>query len=385
MARPQIPLQMAPHTTTLLPIKQGGSRSYDVFILSGDSSGLELVLPREQSASEYLLRVQGALKTLEVVEDRPLSEVAADIVSIGFDVLKSRLPNDSMLRDSIHLDAAVAYMTSLKNMMASAATTELNPAPFYGRVRKDATAYTERCMFGHTFKGSFGFTIQSPLTLHENVQNALFEETIPFERRVIQRLAQGVSAIQSAASTDSLSAITSEQEVSLSANGLEIFADLIEQGGGAVGLSFDFSREVPANSALESNRDFTVSQAHVEVAREAARILRKRPISKEAHLLGNVITLRNETDPTQLMEDAASREVQIAWESEDFGKLKVRVALNAPDYLSALKAHANGRPVSVLGMLEKVGMRWFLRDPKEALRKELIIEPDGGIGFELCR
>jgi hypothetical protein len=153
--------------------------------------------------------------------------------------------------------------------------------------------------------------------------------------------------------------------VSLSANGLEIFATLVEQGGGRVGFSFDLSKEIAAPASWSGSRAFSVSQAHVEVSRAAAKILRKRPVSRETVLTGKIVTLRNETDPTQLMEDAQSREISVAWDSEDFGEVKVRVALNAKDYLTALNAHGKGRTVSLSGTLEKVGARWFLREPRD--------------------
>lgn len=355
-----------PYKARLLASRSGGYKGFDIYLLENAGDSLEILLPRDNTVSEYQTRISGALKTLEDVEDRDVSDIVADITSIGFDVVRSHIPNSYLTAEAIYLDSAVEYMRTLRSLLASSATTELHPAPFYGRVRKEAAAYSDRCLFGHTFRGSFGFTVQSPLTVLESTP-VLFEveREIPFERRVIQRLAATLGQVSQAAIDNTLETAVDNSQVGLSANGFDILANLIANAGGQVSLSFSFSREWA--SVLTDGRSpfYTVSAPHIEIAREAAKILRRRPVSQDASVRGLVVTLRNETNPAQLMEDAESREVQIAWNTEDFGDIRVRVALNASDYLKAIEAHGLGRTVSVRGTLEKVGVRWFLRKPKE--------------------
>jgi hypothetical protein len=58
---------------------------------------------------------------------------------------------------------AANYIAGVKTLLAATATTEMHPLPHFLRVRKEATDYAETCQFAHTFRGSFGFTIESPV------------------------------------------------------------------------------------------------------------------------------------------------------------------------------------------------------------------------------
>ena len=64
---------------------------------------------------------------------------------------------------SVRLDIAEAFLKNAKGLLAAAATTEVSPKPFFGRVTKAAVVYSDDCRFAHTFRGSFGFAIESPV------------------------------------------------------------------------------------------------------------------------------------------------------------------------------------------------------------------------------
>lgn len=332
----------------------------EIFQLGEPGSKVEVILPPNYEASEFRSRISGVLKTLEIVEERDLTEVIAEVNQIGFDVLRSHLPNARMVTDAVPLDVAAKHIGAMKNLLASAATTEIKPVPYYGRLRKGAKLYSERCLFGHTFRGSFGFTVQSPVAEPDRA-DALFEGAlnVPFERHVLVRLQLGLQQVADAVDRNSIASAI-ESVDALSANGYDILASLIE-GAGHLSLDFAFSREYPA--AVEGGRiedHFEIGTRHVEVARETAIALRKRPVDRDATVIGLVTTLRNETDPNHLMADALDREIQITWRSEDFGKIRVRVALNADDYRKAILAHLANETVAVNGRLIRSGKRWVL-------------------------
>lgn len=346
----------------LLASRFGGARKFEIFSWTDDTSNIEILLPTDAASAEYKARVQDALHTLQITEDRDVRDVVSDITSIGYDVVRSRLPNSYALNESIHLDSAVSHMSTMRKLLTSAATTELRPLPFYGRVRREAKSYSERCMFGHTFRGSFGFTIQSPLSTPSE-SNGLFEPDPPFERRVIQRLTSGIGAISAAVERNSLAPAVNNIQPSLSANGFDILADMVQEAGTRLNLSFSLSREWISVSSQSRVSEFEITPRHLEVAREAAIALRRRSFDEEVTIVGEVITLRNESNPAHLTKDAENREVSVNWKSPDLGRVKVRVALDGEDYLRALRAHELGLSVGVSGRLEKVGRRWVLKNP----------------------
>jgi hypothetical protein len=231
-ARRPMPSELVQNQTIMeafLLARPGGRRNFDIYVLSEDGlEDAELVLPREQTASDYLRRIEGVIRTLSDIEGRNPEEVITDVRMIGYDVVRSRIPNAMIHDDTIHLAVAANFITGIKGLLAAAATTEMKPTPFYKRVRTAASEYADRCKFGHTFRGSFGFTIESLIV--PNVEPTLpqIDQPAPFERRVVQRLAHAVRAVCQAIKSDNQASLVADVSAGFSANAYEQFADLVE-------------------------------------------------------------------------------------------------------------------------------------------------------------
>ncbi len=250
----------------------------------------------------------------------------------------------------------------MRDLLSSSATTEISPRAFYGRVRKAAVEYSSRCLFGHTYQGSFGFTVQSPLTTEE-FQPRLFGETIPSSAKWNNPSSKWFRGRGSSARKTNNLELAMDPETGLSANGFDILADIVENAGGQISLEVAFSRRWQPRVDAPRVETFAFSQQTVEVSREAAERLRAtyKPIEKT--IVGRIINLRNTTDPSQLIPTADSREVVIDFEDEDLGEIKVRILLNAADYLKAVEAHKLGQRLAVDGLLERQGSRYVIPNP----------------------
>jgi hypothetical protein len=365
----ETPLHLAATTDlparTFLESRAKGKRNIDVFVLS--ESGLddvELVIPRDQDVSDLDRRLQGAVSTLSQVEDRSTSEVIASVRSIGFDVVRSRIPDALVMDDTIYLANATDYINGMRDLLAITATTELRPLPFFGRVSKEAAEYSDKCRFGHTYHGSFGFTIESPIT--PNTTRTLFgtDPFPPFERRVVQRMAIGIQQICTAATTDDLRPLIDGVRIGFSANGCERFANLVHDTAySGMSFAFSFSPEWAMSDGLGRSPEFFVGPKHVEVARAAANSLRGDPIELPTEVYGRVVRLQNEADPSDISATTGEREISVFYSSEDYGDLHLRMTLSPADYLLAVEAHRLGRPVRVRGTLVHKGRSWFLLNP----------------------
>jgi len=346
----------------LLAKRWGAAKKFDTFI-SGGSVPIELIVPRDAQSTDYRQRVEDTLRTLEAFEDRSSDAIAAEILFINFDLLKSAVPNSYLSFDAIPLQAAVEHVETLQELLTSSATTEISPKAFYGRVRKAATEYSARCLFGHTYKGSFGFTVQSPLAI-DQAQPTLFEAEIPFERKVVTRLVNGLESISAAQRQNNLD-IALDPDNGLSANGFDVLANLIENAGGHVALEVAFSRRWQRQMEAARVESFEFSSQTVEISREVAEKLRStyKPVLKT--VIGRIINLRNTTDPSRLMQQAKSRNVIIDFEDEDLGDIKVRVTLGAADYLRAVEAHKAGQRIAVDGLLARNGLRYVMENPTQ--------------------
>ncbi len=344
--------------------RASGKRNVQLYVSSAPGlENVELVVPTSVETSETVKRLDGALETLSQVEGRDRIEVITAVRSIGFDVVKSRVPDEQVYGDTINLKQASSYTARMRELLAGGATTEIMPGAYFWRVKKKGSEYAENCRFGHTFKGSFGFTIESPVLQNTHLVLPGMEEfqEPPFERRVIQRLARGIRVLQEAASIEDPGVVVKAYETGLSANMCEYLADLVEQTSpSGLGFSFTFSPEWPT----EPFREAFIGPRHIQVARIAAKAMREQLPPRPETVNGRVIRLQNEADPTDLSDVTLAREVVIHWESED-GDLNVKVALSPSDYLAAAEAHPRGQSVEVKGALERRGWRWIIVSPTD--------------------
>ncbi|HQU25275.1 MAG TPA: hypothetical protein PKX13_13470 [Acidiphilium sp.] len=345
--------------------RTGGRREFEQFVLhDGEMDGIEIILPRDRSSPDYLRQIRGALRTLSDIQERDTTHIITDIRLVGFDVMRSRIPNAMVVDDTILLEVARGYITGVRNLLAATATTEIQPEPFFLRVKKEATEYADGCRFGHTFRGSFGFTVESPVLPNNTPTLPIVDQPAPFSRRVIERMVRGVSAVVDAVTRDDTTDLVANAKVGFSANACEQFADLIEQTSlGGLAFAFALSPEWRAPPDLVQVKEFIVGPQHVEVTKAAAKEMRKHHLPRAENIVGRVVRLESDADPSDLINPMGDREIAIHWSSAELGGIDVRVSLGAADYLLALEAHRDGRSVTVDGTLEKRGRPWVLSGP----------------------
>lgn len=351
----------------MLDGRSGGRRNFEQFVLSEPGlEDVELMLPRGTESIDYLRQLHSAIRTLSDLQEREPQEIIADVRQIGFDVMRSRIPDQMVSDDTILLEVATAYITGVRSLLAATATTEIQPDPYFLRLKKEATVYADGCRFGHTFRGSFGFTVESPVVPNLDPVFHFADQPRPFERRVMERMARGVKAVCDAVIHDTPQQLIDGAKTGFSANAYEQFAQLIEETAPS-GLAFSFalSPEWDVPPDLVQPSEYFVGQRHVEMTRIAAKALRKEIVPRSENVVGRVVRLASENDPSDLLNPMGDREVVIKWATPEGRDIHVRVTLNPADYLEAHAAHGAGRSVMVSGTLEMRGKRWVLANPTQ--------------------
>jgi hypothetical protein len=198
-----------------------------VFVGASDINGepLEIVLPREPNVPDVNVYLANAVDILSVVAQEPSEVTTRRIRFHNRDVLNVR-NIETGEQDSIALRLASKQVSELKNLVAYSACSEHDPRPHFDTLLGIGRRMIERYRFGHTFPGSFGFTIESPPigkpTIYtRSPQGAPVPEQIPlipeeelprippFGRRVMERIVRGLNATQQA---------TRERDVSVLVN-----------------------------------------------------------------------------------------------------------------------------------------------------------------------
>lgn len=317
-----------------------GQRNADVYLLSDPGyDDVELIIPKGDRSADFERRMQGAISTLSQIEDKTPDDIISSIRLIGSDVVKSRIPDELVIDNTIYLESASNYINNMKDLLAATATTEIRPLPFFGRQSKEATEFSEKCRFGHTYRGSFGFTIESPLTTERPQTLFDFEPPPPFERRVVQRLAIGIQHVCESVDSADVAPLVNGFKNGFGANGCDRFAALIQNTAYSdMSFGFAFSPEWKLPSNLKASVEFRVGPRHVEMARAAADALRGESLETPADVSGMVVRLQNEDDPSDLTALMGEGEISVLYSSE-YGDIHVRVSLPPPEYLKAVQAH----------------------------------------------
>ena len=337
-------------------------KDFDLWELA-DRAGdpVQILVPEHTGSEAYSERIERALRTLAIVEQRPVENIALSVRGMGYDMVFSRIPDSLVVNESITLPTAKGYVTDVERMLRSAATVEITKSAFYGRVRDRAKDYADRCRFGHTFKGSFGFTIESPVAEKSEQLIPELEENPPYERLVIERFARGVRAAVQAVDTDNLDLLVHGYEKAFNANACEVFADLIsETSPRGLTIGFAFSPEWRVSPDLQGNVEFRVDARHAVVTREAAKKMRAAPFSRPETIKGRIIHLHNEADPSDLIETAGEREIVVKYDSKDLDVIEVHVELSPEQYQRAYAIHGRGQEIELSGTLERKGRDWVL-------------------------
>ena len=271
----------------------------ELFVLSEDgSSDIEIVLPSSGSVADSQKRVAIALQTLSGLEDRPVDEVASAVDALEYDVLRARLSDDAVFRESILLPIAQGFLKRARRFLIASASAELSRGTAVGTRSATATEYGDSCRFGHTFRGSFGFSIESPVGPNSEPALSEPEPPPPFERRVVQRIARGFQAIQSADNDGLLNPLLEGYERGFSADMCDEFADLVESTA-ATQVSFEvvFSPEWKPAADVPVASHIEVGVRSVGVVRQAARLLRTPPGSTRETAVGRIIRLESLNNP----------------------------------------------------------------------------------------
>ena len=190
------------------------------------------------------------------------------------------------------------------------------------------------------------------------------EEQVPFERRVIQRLAHGVQAVCEAVERGSIDTLMTDVPLGFSANAFEELTKLVECTNGGLTFEFSFSPEWRVPKEFGGMHELVVNTRHAEYTRAVAKALRRQAISRPETVIGRVERLISQDDPSDLLNPRGEREVNVRWLSEDLGEILVRVSLQPADYLTAIEAHKAGQPIKISGTLEVKGRSWNLSNPK---------------------
>lgn len=337
-----------------------------------DTANFEVLVPLRTEFGDFITRIAEILETLEVVETRSQLEIFNELITTSADVIRiqthSRAGED---QGSLALeDGVIAYEKVREMILAAACATVTRRALFAKRKPELAMSYLRKVRLGQTERGSYVFTLISPVTpaLRATSEDLIPAEE-PFERRVVELLANALTATRDAAVASAvlggdMAPFKNAIVHGVSANLFEAISGLSEASGNKpieVRFSWARSRQPVANVP---NR-IGLTQDIFPAVKEAARVFRATEPQPDFELLGSVIALRREEGQTQGTITVLTT----------IGKHVKRVLVDLADenYNLAVRAHEERALILSYGDLEREGRNFRLKNPHD-----LMVFPNSG-------
>lgn len=315
---------------------------------SGDP--FEIVLPKAIDESDYRFYVRQAIKILSSLNKQTLATTANDILRFDLnkydrDIFNIRIIDNADL-SSIPLRLAHRAISGIQELFAAATVSEVKePLPFFPRVGSNPNKILDTVRFGHTFPGSFGYSVESPINIQKSEQLEMF----PLQRRVMERIVRGLVTADKAAIKGDPGPILAGYSTGFSANMCDAILSISDDHNGVeIEYSIEWSHEFVVSEDLRMLKRVYIQQDHLARLAEASVIMKEvRP--DLVTIEGHIVSLRSPDDP-QSYEDI-ERKVTVEWEQDDGKSRRIVVKVDREQYNRAIEAHKENKSVSVKGHL----------------------------------
>ena len=351
------------------------SERWMVYAGASDSvnESFEIVLPKDPRSASLQAYVMHSVEILSSLADKSHDLILQDIVNAGRDILVIQV-DDRQGAISIPIELAARQIPKLKQLVAYAACSEKTQRTHY-RDSSQGRAMAEHFRFGHTVAGSFGYRVESAVgetaLLQEDSeilrQLDIFPEhevdmVPPLERRVMERIARGLAATSRAADMQDVAPLVEGYAAGFNANMCRALLNFSKGLANPVAFNVSWSKKVAVAKDVERVPCIQIDRKHFDYLQAANRHL-KMLEPQETSVEGLVTALSSDDDPKRDDIEDRSVIVRVTAGQQRLGKL--RIALGKRDYEVAHKAHMDWNTVAVNGVLQRVGSRAWLTDPRE--------------------
>lgn len=266
------------------------------------------------------------------------------------DTIFGRIPDAWVRNESVDLTLATSVLGFLQRLLSETANLEALQEGRSERISSTiAKEFLSSCRFGHTFRGSFGFSVECPVDPDAQLSLDIFDVREPLGRSVALRVNQSMEIVDQALHREDPSLLVAGSNA-LSLGMCNILADFLEETELShfhLDVHFGQYRGQVSVSERGAHR---LEYKSVPILREAAKRLTPELDVSVRDLIGIVIGLRSTNFPVSPEKDGLGR-VTIRVPSE-LGSLDVNVSLEGIHYVDAIRAHELGQFVRLVAEVE---------------------------------
>ncbi len=329
---------------------------YAVWVAPQDSQiPVEVLVPLNRDMRDYANRMAEALQALEAFEQRSQIAILQDIQTSSADVIRLGAEGEEFRDGTLPIKQGIEFLQAGRELLLAAACGAAQPQEIYTlRKPKQAEDYIKSVRLGQSERGSYVFSIHSPLVHPPNALLVVPKDE-PFARRVTRTLMRATSVIRDTASRSAerggVDAFIPTVKVGVSANLCDAIVKLHE---GTEASSIRLQMSWATNGYEQPNvvSRVIIPSDIIPIIREAGLFLRSRAPATRHTLQGNVHRLDR-------MQHGQGGRIFIS-ENVPGGKRRVQVDVNEDDYRAATTANVQNWQVRCEGLLMREGRHWVL-------------------------
>jgi len=335
---------------------------WNIFQLEEGGESIELILPSQERFIDVQERIVQTILSLSQIEERTTDEICSAIVGTNVDSLFIRLQIPSN-KSSIPVEEASQHVNAIKDLIRFSACSEINAKPYYEKALSASNKIIKDFEFCHTFEGSFGFEVSSPVIkpqdagtddLSTSMPQQLAAQT-PKSRLVIERLARGLILLDEAVKNDDPDVLTQSYKTAFNSKMCDAITEISINGKVVFNLGIKWASLMPPTEDVRSFSERVINEPQINMLKhvsEQLKIVRPYP----DYINGLVVNLHCIGNPTEDLK----RTITLKVKHENHGSIDVKMDLGANEYLLAIDAHTDGKYLSATGQLQRKGGMWLL-------------------------
>jgi|CXWL01.1.fsa_nt_gi hypothetical protein len=332
---------------------------------------LELVFPLEKGADERRSYIVKAIELLAALKHEPMQLVVQSIINYDRDMLYIR-NTDTEEENAIAFNLAVDQINNLKRTIQFSACSERDAKPYFPEITPVGRRATRSFLFGHTFAGSFGFTIEAPRLPDppQFIQPALPVNSdfppppvdVPFERRVVERIARGLVLTKRAEDERDHGVLLREYASGFNSNMCSAVVGISQDKKANVEFRIAWSPKIRPGDDVAQIQPVRLLPNGYEILEYAAQQLKSlKP--EFVNVVGHVRALTSSDNPLSL---GTRRAVVVRGIYPGIRRaVDVIVELERDDYAKANDAHIRWQNVQASGIISRSGTGWRLLNMRD--------------------
>jgi hypothetical protein len=329
-----------------------------IFIQKINNQNIALRIPTKEEYSDFIEKTDIIIIALSEIFSIEPQIIYSEIIHSIKDIMRMRVINPGIYSHSLPLDYASKEIVALKDLFLYGACSEVIELPYFEKPLSEGLNYIQTCQFGHTFEGSFGFTINVPIIKKDQLFLISEVEDSPYERKVSERIMRGLITLKKSVDDDSSDLLVNSFESAFNARMCDSIIAMTLEDTKQIEISAEWSSEYKPDQSVITDNKIIIGEPEYHILQDAsARLKQVEPYDQI--IIGNVITLHSKNDPN--LDDNFLRTIIMRHQVND-RSIDVKIYLSKDDYLKAYNAHGSGKKIKVTGKMFRTGSTWKMNE-----------------------